>query len=238
MKRKSKEKQPSLPSSKDWSPFFLSVLCGIMVFAHLAASFFPKGRIWGINQWSYFSPAVSLIAGIFVLLFLIPSLNELVRRGISSFASPALSFLPNIRFLGKKRKYLLYFLLSFPFLIPFWFLKDRTHLLGDGAQIISYMNSGELPIKWSEPLETLLHLKVFDLAHKFWQMDSAQVYTILSCLAGVTFVFMVFLFADFWGKGLCLSSYAAIIGFLPRNPCRFRKDRSAPRTPLDYPLSY
>lgn len=200
MKRKTKVSEHPRPLSQRCMVFLLSAFCLIIVLIHLVATFFPKGRIWGINQWSYFSPAVSLIAGIFVLLFFIPSLNELVRRGISSFASPVLSFLRNICVLGKKRKYLLYFLLSLPFLIPFWLLRDRTHLLGDGAQIISYLNSGELSVKWSEPFEILLHLKVFDLAHKFLQMDSTQVYAILSCLAGVTFVFLVFLFADFWGR--------------------------------------
>ncbi|MCK4384867.1 MAG: tetratricopeptide repeat protein [candidate division Zixibacteria bacterium] len=143
---------------------------------------------------------ISLFAGIFVLLFFIPSLNALTQKAISSLVSPVLHLLPRIHVTGGKKKYLWYFILSLPFFIPFWLPRDRTHFLGDGAQIISRMNSGELTVKWAEPLEIFLHLKVFDWAHKLGQMDSATVYAILSCAAGVLFVFLVLLFADFWGK--------------------------------------
>jgi len=200
MKRKSIGKEPSLPPSQRCPAFFLSVFCALAVLVHLVASFFPKGRIWGINQWSYFSPGASLIAGIFVLLFFVPSLNQLLRKGLSCLASFILSYLRNIRGFGEKKKYLWYLTLSLPFFIPFWLLRDQTHFLGDGAQIISRTNSGKLSVNWAEPLEVFLHLKAFHLACAFGQMDSAKVYAILSCLAGVLFVFLLFLFADFWGK--------------------------------------
>ncbi len=181
--------------------YLLSAFCGIIVLIHLVAAFFPRGRIWGINHWSSFSPWISLLLGVFVLLFFVPSMNEQARKSISYLFSPVIRFLNGIGAPGQSRKYLWYGALSLLFLIPFWLLRDRTHLLGDGAQIVSYLNSGELTIKWAEPLEIFLHLKAFDLAHRLWQMDSATLYAILSCLAGVLFVFLVLLFADFCGRG-------------------------------------
>jgi tetratricopeptide (TPR) repeat protein len=179
---------------------FLSLLCVIIIIVHIVASPFSKGRIWGFNQWSYFSPVTSLLMGTFVLLFFSSFLNEWGRKTISYLAAPFFRLAQRISKLDKKNKYLVYFILSFPFIIPFWLLRDQTHFLGDGASIISSLNSGNLAIKWSEPLEIFIHLKVFDFAHRLWGMDAADVYAVLSCLAGILFVFLVFLLADFWGK--------------------------------------
>jgi len=63
------------------------------------------------------------------------------------------------------------------------------------------MSSGQLGVKWSEPLEIFLHLKTFQLAHGLWQMGSTTLYALLSCLSGVLFVFLLLLFADFWVRG-------------------------------------
>jgi tetratricopeptide (TPR) repeat protein len=200
MKRKSKGKGSPGTASKGCVVFLFSVFCAVVILVRVATSFFPEGRIWGVNQWSYFSPAISLLSGAFVLLFFLPRLNDLVLKGISSLGSSVLSYLGSIRVFAKRGKYLLYSVLSILFFIPFWLLRDRTHFLGDGAQIISRMNSGELSVTWAEPLEIFLHIRIFDLAHRLWQMEAAQVYALLSCLAGVLFVFLVFLLADFWGK--------------------------------------
>ncbi|MGB3092397.1 MAG: tetratricopeptide repeat protein, partial [Candidatus Zixiibacteriota bacterium] len=152
------------------------------------------------NQWSYFPPAIALLSGAFVLLFFIPSLNEVARRGLNSLASRVISLLDSISGLGGKRRYLGYFVFSALFFIPFWLLRERVYFLGDGAQIISRLSSGEFGVHWAEPLETFLHIKIFGLADRLWQMDSSTIYAILSCLAGLVFVFLALLLADFWGK--------------------------------------
>jgi tetratricopeptide (TPR) repeat protein len=101
---------------------------------------------------------------------------------------------------GKKRRYLVYSVFSALFFVPFWLLRERVYLLGDAAQIISRLNSGELGVHWAEPLETFVHIKIFGLADRLWQMDSSALYAILSCLAGVVFVFLALLLADLLGK--------------------------------------
>lgn len=201
MKSKGERKKSSQLRSQAGLVPLLSALCVIIVLVHLAVSVFPKGgRIWGINQWSYFPLGISLLSAILVLAFFIPCLNESVRKGMNSLQSRISNLLGNRRLFVNKRKHLLYFLLSTLFFVPFWLLRDQTHFLGDGRQIIDRMNAGELSVNWAEPLEIFVHLKVFHWAHRLWQMDSATVYSLLSCLAGILFVFLAFLFGDFGGK--------------------------------------
>ncbi|MGB2981174.1 MAG: hypothetical protein WBC77_08005, partial [Candidatus Zixiibacteriota bacterium] len=180
MKRKAKAREEPRPPSRDCLVYLLPALCALVVLIHLAGSFFPKGRIWGINQWAYFPPAIALLSGALVLLFFIPSLNEAARRGLSSLASRVISFLDSISGLGGNRRYLVYSLFSALFFIPFWLLRERVYFLGDGAQIISRLNSGELAVHWAEPLEIYLHVEAFNLVDKLWQVDSSTVYAILS----------------------------------------------------------
>ena len=198
MKRKTRNKPASPPSDGKCPVLSLSILCGIIVVLHAGASFFAGGRIWGFNQRAFFSPVLSLSLGALILLLFVPQVNERLRKLLDLAASFALTFPRRIKLALHKRVWFAF--CSLLFFIPFWLLRDRVHLLGDGAQIISRMNSGELTVKWSEPLEIFLHLEVFHLAQRLWQMDSTTVYVLLSCLAGVLFVFLLLLFADFWGR--------------------------------------
>lgn len=200
MKRKTKARQQPPPPSRDCLFYLLSGSCALVVVIHMVASFFPKGRIWGVNQWSYFSPAIALLAGIIVFLFFIPSMNEAARKGLSSLTSRVTRFADKLTASGGKRRYLVYSVFSALFFIPFWLLRERAYLLGDGAQIISRLNSGELRVHWAEPLETFLHIKIFSLADRLLQMDASTLYATLSCLAGVVLVFLALLLADFWGR--------------------------------------
>jgi tetratricopeptide (TPR) repeat protein len=200
MKRKTKARQEPPSPSRDSLFYLLSAFCALVVVIHMAASFFPKGRIWGINQWSYFPPAVALLAGILVLLFFIPSLNEAARRGLNSLGSRIPHLLDKLVVSSGKGRYLVYSVFSALFFIPFWLLRERVYFLGDGAQIISRLNSGELTVHWAEPLETFLHIKIFSLADRLLQMDASALYATLSCLAGVVFVFLALLLADLLGK--------------------------------------
>jgi tetratricopeptide (TPR) repeat protein len=58
------------------------------------------------------------------------------------------------------------------------------------------VESGDSAIKWTEPLESFLHLQAFRLAKSLLSLDAQTVYAILSCVAGSIFVFFSFLFAD------------------------------------------
>ncbi|MFH1337064.1 MAG: hypothetical protein ABII96_11150, partial [Candidatus Zixiibacteriota bacterium] len=199
-KNKEKERKPAQVIHPSRLSVLLSVFCLLILLIHIIAGFFSQGRIWGLNQWAYFPAVVSLLIGVLVFLAFVPSVNASLRGAISSVLSSFNRVLHARVIFGKRRRLFLYLLFSLPFFFLFWGLKDRTHLLGDGAQIISQMNSGQLSIKWSEPLEIFVHLRAFDIIRSLWQIDSATFYALFSCLAGIIFVFFVFILADFWGE--------------------------------------
>ncbi|MGB3093459.1 MAG: hypothetical protein WBC42_09645, partial [Candidatus Zixiibacteriota bacterium] len=118
MKRKAKAREEPRPPSRDCLVYLLSALCALVVLIHLVASFFPKGRIWGINQWAYFPPAIALLSGVFVLLFFIPSLNEAARKGLSSLTSRFARLPDKLMASGGKRRYLVYSVFSALFFVP------------------------------------------------------------------------------------------------------------------------
>jgi len=198
MKRKARNKlPPAPPADGKCLVLFISILCGIIIVLHAGASFFPRGRIWGFNQWAYFPPLLSLSLGVLVLLMFVPQINERLRHLLGLGATLVLTSPRRIGLVLHKRVW--FAVCSILFFVPFWLFRDRTHFLGDGAQIISRMNSGELTVRWSEPLDMFLHIQTFRFAHGIWQMDAATVYALLSCTAGVLFIFVLFLFADFLG---------------------------------------
>ncbi len=127
------------------------------------------------------------------LLFVLPSFNRFVLSTLKALISPVFRWM-------EKRKHASYLILSLLFFILFWILRTKTHFLGDGYQILSNVESGELAFKWTEPLESLLHLKAFQLGKSVLNLDPGTLYAILSCLAGGIFVYLSFLFADFLGK--------------------------------------
>jgi len=199
-KDKEKEKKPAQVINPSHLSVLLSVFCLLILLLHIIAGFFSQGRIWGLNQWDYLPSLVSLVIGVLVLLAFVPSVNASLRSAISSVLSSFSRVLRPREIYGNRSRLFLYLLFSLPFFFLFWWLKDRTHLLGDGAQIISQMNSGQLSIKWSEPLEIFIHLRVFDIIRSLWQIDSATFYALFSCLLSIIFVFFVFILADFWGE--------------------------------------
>jgi hypothetical protein len=199
-KNKEKERKPAQVIDPNRLVLFLSVFCFLLILIHIVAALFPQGRIWGLNQWAYFPSWLSLAVGVLVLLVFIPAVNASLRDVVGSVLSSFSRILHARVVFGKRRKLFLYLLFSLPFFFLFWGLKDRTHLLGDGAQIISQMNSGQLSIKWSEPLEIFVHLRAFDIIRSLWQIDAASFYALFSCLAGIIFVFFVFILVDFWGE--------------------------------------
>ena len=200
MKRKIKPREQAPPPPRNCLLHLLSALSALIVLVHMAASFFPEGRIWGINQWAYFPTVIAPLAGVIVLLFFMPSLNQAARRGLSSLTSRLAHLTDKLMKSNMRRRYLVYSAFSALFFIPFWLWRERVYFLGDGAQIISRLNSGELTVHWAEPLETFLHIQAFSFADRLLNMDASTLYALLSCLAGVIFVFLTLLLADLLGE--------------------------------------
>ncbi|MFQ6031807.1 MAG: tetratricopeptide repeat protein [Candidatus Zixiibacteriota bacterium] len=192
MKAESKRSRGKSHTSESCITSILTFSCLLIIATHFVASFFPKGRIWGINQWAYFSPTVTLPATFLALLFLLPSFNRLALNIIKTSLSPVFEWMGK-----KKHRYGIFSLLFFPI---FWALRTKTHFLGDGSQILGNIESGAHAIKWTETLENFLHLQAFHLAKSLFDLGAETLYVILSCMAGSIFIFLCFLFVDFLGK--------------------------------------
>jgi Tfp pilus assembly protein PilF len=163
--------------------------CALLILIHLAASFFPHLRLWGINQLGYFSMQFRLGITAVGLLILIPRINGMLADVLASvFARVALGF-------KKVNKYLIFSGFSLLGLIFFWLLRSRTPLLGDG-----YLRAGELKmgllLSVTEPLDFYLHLLIYRLLG----LGGYTTYALLSCIAGAIGVFLILLLCDVWGR--------------------------------------
>ncbi|MCK4224368.1 MAG: hypothetical protein KAX39_04245 [candidate division Zixibacteria bacterium] len=175
MKEKSKRSEEKSYTSGSCITLILSLFCLLIITIHFIASFFPQGRIWGINQWAYFSPMVTFPVTFPTLLFLLPSFNRFVLNTMKALISP-----PRLRrdfqLFGwmEKKKHLWCLLFSLLFLILFWILRTETHFLGDGYQILSNVESDEFAIKFTEPLQSFLYLQAFHLAKSLFNLDAVR----------------------------------------------------------------
>ncbi|MGB2990617.1 MAG: hypothetical protein WBC98_11745, partial [Candidatus Zixiibacteriota bacterium] len=163
--------------------------CALLTMARIVASFFPHLRLWGLSQLHYFSLEFRIGLSVIGLLILIPRVNKIVAgvlgRVFDSIAER----------LRKMNRYLLYSAISLAGLVPFWLLRARTPLLGDGYIRAGEIRTGKL-FSVAEPLDSLLHL----LFSKFFDLDAYTTYGVLSCLAGGLFVFLLLLLCDHLGR--------------------------------------
>jgi tetratricopeptide (TPR) repeat protein len=158
------------------------------------SSFFPKERLWGINHLSYFPLWFRALVIFLGSLAFIPLVNQNLQRFLEK------SVVPGFSFLVERRKYLGYPITILLFVLFFYLFRTRTHFLGDGAQIISYINSGTLSIKWTNPLASWIYLSAYDLLNEFSHFDGAVVYALISYVCGAIFVFFALRLADLLGK--------------------------------------
>ena len=191
------DKKPAETSSVPYSTskfnFLIAFLCGLLISAHFIFSLFPKSRLWGINHLAYFPLWIRIIITLLGLSVLVPWVNQ----RISLFLMTLLDFL---RKNFSARKHLWYSAFSLISILLFYFLRDRTHFLGDGAQLISLLDSGKLHIKWTEPLEVLFHLYLYRFLNPFLNINAEALYSLISIISGVIFVYFLFLFSELLGK--------------------------------------
>ena len=167
----------------------ISLACAFLILLHLAASFFPRLRLWGVSQLGYFSLEFRIALSAVALLIMIPWVNRPLTEVLTEiFARTADSF-------RKTNRYLLYSAVSLIGLIPFWLLRAETPLLGDGYLRAGELRLGEL-LSIAEPLDYYLHL----LAYRGFGLDGYTAYSILSCLAGGIYVFLTLVLSHTLGK--------------------------------------
>ncbi len=163
--------------------------CAFIILIHAVASFFPNQRLWGINQLAYVSFIPRWIIIILAFLILVPKVNRIFSDLLAGFFNLAEKNLKKIN------RYYIYIFFSLASMIPFWFFKAKTQLLGDGYIRGKDIMAGAM-FSITEPLDFYLHA----LIYKFLKSDGFQIYALLSCLAGAFFVFLALSLSYSLGK--------------------------------------
>ncbi len=153
--------------------------CVFVILIHAMASFFPMERLWGINQFAYYSFTPRFIVVFLALVVLVPKINAILYKLFAGFFG-----LVDTKLKRVTRQYK-YFLLSLGSIVLFWMLRAKTHLLGDGSLRGSEIALGT-KFSVTEPLDFYLHA----LVYRFSNLDAYQTYILISCLAGGLFVFL------------------------------------------------
>ncbi len=111
--------------------------------AFLAASFFPQYRVWGMNLWAYF-----------------PIYVPLVLFGLGAVIPFAIRWIPGRDQDNQSNgKYWLITIgLTVLFGLAFYFLRARTHFLGDGYTVLSLLAQENPLVKTRELGEALAHI--------------------------------------------------------------------------------
>jgi len=165
------------------------VACGFFTFVRIIASFFPEQRLWGLNLLYYLPPVPRWIMVGIAFLVLVPKINQKLADNLAFIFSRIGNLLEGV---NRHFKYALLSLLSLPL---FWLFKERMYLLRDGNLRGSEIVAG-MSFSFTEPLDFYLHAVLF----KILKLNVYSIYALLSCLAGVAFVYLVLLLANKMGQ--------------------------------------
>jgi hypothetical protein len=163
--------------------------CALIIVVHAIASFFPKERLWGINQLAYVSFIPRWIIIILALLVLVPKVNRICY---DVFAGCFNLVERNLKGINRYYQYIFFSLVS---IILFWVFKAKTHLLGDGTVRGNEILTGT-KLSITEPLDFYLHA----LAYRLLKLDAFQTYALISCIVGAFFVFLALRLSHLLGK--------------------------------------
>ena len=206
-KKKSKVEQKVQGSKLKHSPWENLVVAFslLLLFLLWVSSFFPEKRLWGINHWAYFPFWLRTIVIAFAFLTFIPKVNQ----GFRNFIKP--STVKSFSFLIEKQKLWGYLLITAVSLLIFYLFRTKTHLLGDGFQILDGINAGSLTPNWSQPLAIWIYLSSYHLLNFIFNLDGAGVYAIVSYLSGILYVIFALRMADFLGKNSSTKLFVFLI---------------------------
>lgn len=162
---------------------FLQAVFGIMtaiLFLQLAASFFPKDRLWGVNHAAYLS-GFPLIYPVLFLAALYLYLRSKKKSIIFSTSEDSIRPISSLR----KLTPILIIILA---VLMFYFLAVNTHFLGDGYSLLSNMSKANPIVKgraYGEMRAQFLYHKLFNFGN---QGEGYRAFRDLSIFAGFIFV--------------------------------------------------
>jgi len=172
------------------------IFCFLLITAHFISSFFPEQRLWGINHLAYFAAPYRLLFLLLALAIFVPTINTKVHKIGDNISG----------FWEKVPKALAFTMICVVSVFLFWVLRTKTHFLGDGYRLIGYIDSG-FPLtmrfivhEWTQPLAVLGHVYFHEFLNLLIRVNGELIYRISSYLAGILFVWLVFLFCRELGR--------------------------------------
>lgn len=151
-----------------------------MLTLFLLASFFPEYRVWGVNWWAYFPVYVPM--GLFVFGALVPLGLHFVRK--NSLAVEERN--------GRDRLYYVTVAcLTAVLCALFYFLRTRTHFLGDGYTLLALMSEDKPLIKYREIGEVMTHVWLKNAIGGNPEYASLLSFRIVSIVAGGLFLLVL-----------------------------------------------
>jgi hypothetical protein len=192
----------------------LQTLAVLLVALYLAAPWLPEQQAWGVWPYTYLPAMWRWLLALLALLIVVatPALRAaraaLQRRGKlpRNRAPSRLGAVSSLlaRRLGARR-WLLYAVVSLASGLLFWMGRIVHTRWGDAYILVNAIPHPEvrLTYNWQAPLDIFLHAKVWMWGNRlFGWPDAMPAYWVLSSLAGVVFVFLLFLLADLVGRSL------------------------------------
>ena len=160
--------------------YITGLSCLVMLTAYLIASWYPEGRIWGLNLWAYFPPIVplGLFGGSVLVVAFIwfyghqncqfnDDTSTDIKRSIFWVASATLTLLMTVLF---------------------YYLRARTHFLGDGYTVLALLSDPEPLVKTREYGAAMLHVFVKQL---YGEGEPAALKSFQTISIGCGFLFLL-----------------------------------------------
>lgn len=196
----------------------VGVGCSLILIARFVSSYFPQGRLWGLNHLAYFSLEFRLTITLLGLLLCLPVASRLLAcvgrrlRGLGT------------RLKTSRDRNIIYFLASILFFFLFRRFGSATYLLGDGQLQVNEITKGIFAAK-REFFTFFIHFHLYRGFNQLWHWDVATVYTLTGCISGAVFILLLFRFLDsleasppakglFFAMTVCMGSSQLFFGYL------------------------
>ncbi|MGH8016243.1 MAG: hypothetical protein ACREBV_08640, partial [Candidatus Zixiibacteriota bacterium] len=184
---KSKEKDIQNPILQSNNRVIVAYFLTVM--AIFVAAMFPENRIWGFNQWAYFSLEWRIV--FLAIAVLLPVLWSALTKNSNTFIFNIFE-----SFLGRKHNYfILALLVTIVMAAAFYFLRSKTHFLGDGYMNLSSLASNKPLVKETAFGAIKAHIWLKSLIGGDDEAASLLTFQIISILGGVIFLILVFYLA-------------------------------------------
>ncbi len=164
---------------------------------HLVARNLPEDTWWGVWHYTALAPLIAWLGAVVVASTSLPPVADVILKICRRFWN----WLP-----GKTHRYRWYTVLSVAAAVPFWFLRIRHLRWGDAEFIVKALSytGPDRPVwtvyNWQSPLTVFSHAQLWFLLNPSTGIGVDTLYAASSVLAGVGFLFVLFLLADRLGR--------------------------------------